>query len=933
MHPAPVRVCNGDAAWSAGTVMDEVRVGSRPGARCSEVGLSGSASQSDDEDEHDNNFALLSQRPRLPAEAASVPELIRRGAASAKLIAKLRQSKADLKTKLKGTRSKNADCITEFVRHWHEVDQTKQNLSSSIDALDQEQRHLQSLSKQQDSEQEVVLGRLDEKREHRQDFDQRIGVLMDRLVTLLSTGNDIDAQMPAQINEEIQTSISKLGGKLGNVKGQLDTVREENRKLAIRLSEEQLVTKRLHDEFCKLQGQLFDQKRFSAQENRNGVHPRSGSRGRLGDPRTNAATSSSSKSFARCDEAAGACVAGPRDGVVHSQETRDAGTTSPPPEPVIAAARLEPNCSAALNDPACGGLNRDRAIILETKLREVLDTVSFADPVVRLSVGVYEFGSVRAYLKLDDDDGIFASRDESTYEPIEVFVQSLGKMRGSSRSLLTGVENASSDADVSHLVTTPPPFSAPGTMRAAAVAAVGNEDGEVYQPERHDSAIIATPGSSGTVVATPKKVPGRAQPKGFASSPGSTKGTWNTFRGGGAVSSGGSGGGSHAGPVLAASNGIARLHASSASHGPVTSTTSNPARRNSGGSVGMITGSGPFPELRKGGSGSVHSSLIGPSEGGSRRETPIRGAGRERPSSMGGRIDVSPRRGRINGSPPASAGTHQRSGDGRRGISPESTSHNVGASALPNSGSLKRFAGSSEGPLIPGSSGNSPRSLARQSRGHVSPGPQSANGGRRISNGGGDPSPPRSARVQSQVCGSSHGGSLGLGTGLGVVPAPSVVPSRSLAVTSQLQAMTAPSNTVAPTSRGSSPWRASNHVHSTGLAGGEHGGGGGGDFLSVALTTRHHGAGSADISAGPGGLSPAPSVGCVAARATSSSPTPRRNTAGPSVCGGQAGLPPGHVPTASPPHVRSSTPTPGRGYGRTGSATLPVHRGRNSVWK
>lgn len=73
--------------------------------------------------------------------------------------------------------------------------------------------------------------------------------------------------------------------------------------------------------------------------------------------------------------------------------------------------------------------SRERLRLMEEKMVQVLDAISFTNTVVRIRTGLYNFGPECAYLKLSADGGLYASHSESapdaSWVPMEEFVQGI----------------------------------------------------------------------------------------------------------------------------------------------------------------------------------------------------------------------------------------------------------------------------------------------------------------------------------------------------------------------------------------------------------------------------------------------------------------------------------------------------------------------------
>jgi len=66
---------------------------------------------------------------------------------------------------------------------------------------------------------------------------------------------------------------------------------------------------------------------------------------------------------------------------------------------------------------------RDKLMMLEERLRDILEATQFESLVVRLGSGLYQFGkSVRACVRLREDNQVYASTDGVDYEPVESFI-------------------------------------------------------------------------------------------------------------------------------------------------------------------------------------------------------------------------------------------------------------------------------------------------------------------------------------------------------------------------------------------------------------------------------------------------------------------------------------------------------------------------------
>jgi len=100
--------------------------------------------------------------------------------------------------------------------------------------------------------------------------------------------------------------------------------------------------------------------------------------------------------------------------------------------------------------------SRERMKAMEERLCDVLDAMQFESLVVRLGNGLYQFGrSWRAHIRLGENQEVYASKDDTDYEPIRTFIAKISQQERSS---------AASPA-------APAPLATPGTGNASARSA------------------------------------------------------------------------------------------------------------------------------------------------------------------------------------------------------------------------------------------------------------------------------------------------------------------------------------------------------------------------------------------------------------------------------------------------------------------------------
>lgn len=96
---------------------------------------------------------------------------------------------------------------------------------------------------------------------------------------------------------------------------------------------------------------------------------------------------------------------------------------SPPTGEALQAELLEAQPQAFSRAPSA-----DAVLLMEQRLREVLDQASFEHAVVRVEAGIYDFGeNVRAQVRLTDNDEVVACSDGRPWERVEDFIQTIAR--------------------------------------------------------------------------------------------------------------------------------------------------------------------------------------------------------------------------------------------------------------------------------------------------------------------------------------------------------------------------------------------------------------------------------------------------------------------------------------------------------------------------
>lgn len=432
-----------------------------------------------------------------PPVAASVRQLREREQFLTGQVTRLRHSCAELRSRLRDKDGNRAECILEFQRHLSQVADTKQELQARKEDHEYELQQLQHLQEQQRQEELRLKARLEEKEENKEEFDNRIQKLMDRLVMLLSSGQgqDVDASLPGRLTEELQVSLDRLAKKLGTMKSELEKVLGENREAAVNLSEEQLLTKTLHDKLCDMQGRVFQSRSLPSRAAPATAQPDSASQATAAQTNgvsckppgfvAGAGAIAYASDHEESEVLSTSCTSRGEDPELvvplslprpaHAKSTDSLSAVSqvgqqrpaqePPQKPQMQPQQQGPQAQppsqplqlpqpeaqqqpVSLSQPQRDGTPAGRSqqpqpqpqqklqqaarwpppdptAALESRLKLVLDKVSFRDPVTRVGLGTYEFGSETAYLRLEEGEQVFASRDGVSFLPIEVFVHEL----------------------------------------------------------------------------------------------------------------------------------------------------------------------------------------------------------------------------------------------------------------------------------------------------------------------------------------------------------------------------------------------------------------------------------------------------------------------------------------------------------------------------
>ncbi|CAD7927141.1 unnamed protein product, partial [Amoebophrya sp. A25] len=133
-------------------------------------------------------------------------------------------------------------------------------MSMKLQTLEMEKRKLTLWCEEAGRVQRDARTEADELREQHTESERRVQFLMDRLVSLLSASGSTEkeAAVEKDVLQALNDREKELVARLQRSKTDVDQVRQQNRDLALRLTEEQKLSARLHATFCDLQMENFE---------------------------------------------------------------------------------------------------------------------------------------------------------------------------------------------------------------------------------------------------------------------------------------------------------------------------------------------------------------------------------------------------------------------------------------------------------------------------------------------------------------------------------------------------------------------------------------------------------------------------------------------------------------------------------------------------
>lgn len=371
-------------------------------------------------DSSDEDGLLLGQDD-LPPEAWSIPttELVPILLQWTKRLAmrnvQLDNDKANLKASIEELQRKWTEYDAQCQAHLQDHERCHQVLRVRLEALEAEKAELEARSSQQETELTDVEERCRDANFQQAETDHRIQRLMEQMVQLLSASPSqecLNSQV-VQVVQELGASDERLGQQLHSLSERWEAVRQDNRRIALQLSEEQQKTKNLHDALCSLQGELFSVSSNGTRSVR--TWPR-----RMEGELSPNAISKPAQTFDMKSETV--VLAAPEETSVSSlrERRRSDGAAAPasPPRGVSlqGAFPLSPEPAEIATDHSP----------MEEKLREMLEVAQFDSLVVRLCDGWYQFGEkVRVSMRMVADGDLYASLDQVNFIPFDTFIRSI----------------------------------------------------------------------------------------------------------------------------------------------------------------------------------------------------------------------------------------------------------------------------------------------------------------------------------------------------------------------------------------------------------------------------------------------------------------------------------------------------------------------------
>ncbi|CAD7955599.1 unnamed protein product [Amoebophrya sp. A120] len=166
-----------------------------------------------------------------------------------------KQAREKYKKSIVEYEAKERDFVSSMEAQMDQWEATEKAMTEKLKTFESENAKLQRFCDSLQEDEKETKQELQTLRQTNAETEKRVQFLMDRLVSLLSTekSNDVEKELLTAMTDR----ETKLNGQMEKLKSELDQVRQQNRDFAVRLTEEQKLSAKLHTSFCDLQLENF----------------------------------------------------------------------------------------------------------------------------------------------------------------------------------------------------------------------------------------------------------------------------------------------------------------------------------------------------------------------------------------------------------------------------------------------------------------------------------------------------------------------------------------------------------------------------------------------------------------------------------------------------------------------------------------------------
>lgn len=447
--------------------------------------------------------------------------------------------KKELRAMLSAYKQKEKEFCNQMDRHMEEVESHENNLGNRIEELSAGNQELRESTERRGKENVESQERLMDTMKSCSESETRVQFLMERIVALLTASNADPALIDAV--SESRKREKEVIRQIEEARGQFEEVRQQNGELTSRLTDEMGLSRRLSDQLAEVEERFFHHRpERLTQGDASALRaagllapqlripdappdvpvaeepllpPLPGDRMHPADPgrRTPLVAVPEAEVPSGLDfdldqergsgmesiaEDPPSQVAAPLD---HEEIGMRGTCREDQPQSRVSSRQLPPTQHAPPLPPP---VNME---LMESKLREALDKAAFERAVVRVESGVYDFGQMRAIVRLTSDNEVVASRQDgqNRFEPIDDFIRNVAK-----RSLVTEDQNAHGPVRPTPPSSTPPAVSGEPPQ---AMPMPEREAPRATSPPSMPTALLTGPGRSPRSH-WPQAVPANASP-------------------------------------------------------------------------------------------------------------------------------------------------------------------------------------------------------------------------------------------------------------------------------------------------------------------------------------------------------------------------------------------------------------------------------------